>query len=137
MLAGNDIWVGWLVPFPFFFFFFLSVSAFFLRSAPVQHLAGWQEEEQQGETDTVLVSFTLLLLLILRERILLLSVGKHPSPSESLICDDRIIPLQLTHYCVCSTYSSLQRLFVLELGVLLIRMTCPGWHTFWSTVRSL
>uniref|UniRef100_A0A3Q2LG09 Nardilysin convertase n=1 Tax=Equus caballus TaxID=9796 RepID=A0A3Q2LG09_HORSE len=24
------------------------------RSAPVQHLAGWQEEEQQGETDTVL-----------------------------------------------------------------------------------
>ncbi|XP_043305294.1 nardilysin [Cervus canadensis] len=24
------------------------------RSAPVQHFAGWQEEEQQGETDTVL-----------------------------------------------------------------------------------
>uniref|UniRef100_A0A8C9E4G6 Nardilysin convertase n=1 Tax=Phocoena sinus TaxID=42100 RepID=A0A8C9E4G6_PHOSS len=24
------------------------------RSAPLQHLAGWQEEEQQGETDTVL-----------------------------------------------------------------------------------
>ncbi|ELW65468.1 Nardilysin [Tupaia chinensis] len=24
------------------------------RSAPVQHLAGWQVEEQQGETDTVL-----------------------------------------------------------------------------------
>ncbi|KAM9243048.1 nardilysin isoform 1-T1 [Dugong dugon] len=24
------------------------------RSAPVQHMAGWQEEEQQGETDTVL-----------------------------------------------------------------------------------
>lgn len=82
MLTRNDIWVGWPVPLPFFFF--LSVSAFSLRSAPVQHLAGWQEEEQQGETDTVLVSFTLLLLLILRERILLLSIGKHPSPSESL-----------------------------------------------------
>lgn len=83
---------------PLPFFFFLSVSAFSLRSAPVQHLAGWQEEEQQGETDTVLVSFTLLLLLILRERILLLSVGNHQSPSESLICDDSIISLGLTHY---------------------------------------
>lgn len=37
--------------------------------------------------------------------------------------------------CMCSNYSSLQRLFVLELGVLLIQMTCRGWHTFWSTVR--
>lgn len=80
MLAQYNTWVGWPVPLRFF----LSVSAFFLRSAPLQHLAGWQEEEQQGETDTVLVSFTLLLLLILRERILLLSIGKSPSPSESL-----------------------------------------------------
>lgn len=38
--------------------------------------------------------------------------------------------------CMCSTYPSLQRLCVLELGALLIQMTCLGWHTFWSTVRS-
>lgn len=77
MLTQIDILVGWPVP-------FLLFLLFPLRSAPVQHLAGWQEEEQQGETDTVLVSFTLLLLLIIRERILLLSIGKRPSPSESL-----------------------------------------------------
>lgn len=79
MLTQNALSVGWSVPLPFF-----SVSAFSLRSTPVQHLAGGQEEEQQGETDTVLVSFTLLLLLIIRERIMLLSVGKLPSLSESL-----------------------------------------------------
>lgn len=71
MLTRYDIWVGWPIPLPFF-----SVSAFSFRSAPVQHLAGWQEEEQQGETDTVLVSFTLLLLLILREGILLIFCWK-------------------------------------------------------------
>lgn len=79
-------------------FFFLSVSSFSLRSAPVQHLAGWQEEEQQGETDPFLVSFTLLLLLIIRERILLFPNGKRLSRSESLRWDDNINPLGLTHY---------------------------------------
>lgn len=64
----TQVILGWAGQSPLAFF--LSVSAFSLRSAPVQHFEGWQEEEQQGETDTVLVSFTLLLLLILRERIL-------------------------------------------------------------------
>lgn len=97
-------------------FAFLSVSAFSLRSVPVQHLAGWREEEQQGETDTVLVSFTLLLLLILRERILLPSIGKHPPPpSESLSCDDNIIPLGLTHYLY--VFYSLQSAAALCVGV--------------------
>lgn len=57
----NDVWVAGLSR-PS-----LSVSAFSPRSAPVEHSAGWQVEEQQGETDTVLVSFTLLLLPIPRE----------------------------------------------------------------------
>lgn len=98
MLAGNDTWVGWLVPFPFFC---VSISAFSFRSAPVQHLAGWEEEEQQGETDTVLVSFTLLLLLILKGKNFVTFCWKHPSTSESLICEWPYYSFRIDSLFVC------------------------------------
>lgn len=131
MLTWNSIWVGQPVSCPFFCLFLLFSLGLHLFSI-------WQDGSRRSSR-VKLTQFWWVSLCcsswfsgkkfsyFLWKPSISKWILKMTTRYDFCIIDSNV--------CMCSAYSSLQPLFVLELGALQIQMTCLGWHTFWSTVR--